>query len=111
MFASELHRRHSEADGISACSVMPGGIHTGLQGDVDTWTMLKWKIVTPFFFKSIEQGAATTLQCALKEDLSGANGGAYYNNCAKTDVASKNSTPEGCQKLWELTEALIDSEE
>ena len=107
MFASELHRRHSKADGISACSVMPGGIHTGLQGDVDMWTMFKWKIVTPFFFKSIEQGAATTLQCALKEDLSGANGGAYYNNCAKTDVAGKNSTPEGCKKLWELTEALI----
>ena len=64
---------------------MPGGIHTGLQGEVSPWTMFKWLVVTPFFFKSIEQGAATTIAALISEKPDGE----YFNNCSKTTVASK----------------------
>ena len=42
--ARELDRKYS-SEGVDAFSVMPGGIHTGLQGHVDIWTKLKWLVV------------------------------------------------------------------
>ena len=62
-----------------------GGIHTGLQNHVSLWKSIKWRVVTPFFFKSIEQGAATTLYAALNVDLSlkmnGRDGGDEKEGC------------------------------
>ena len=82
---------------------MPGGIHTGLQGEVSAWTMFKWLVVTPFFFKSIEQGAATTIAALISEDPDGQ----YFNDCKKTKVATRMHR-EVCTSLWERTEQLLE---
>lgn len=86
LFAKEFHRQYKE-EGISAFSVNPGGIHTGLQGNVDCSIKTAWLIATPFVFKSIPQGAATTVLCALKAGKE--DGGKYFDNCAPTDFAEK----------------------
>jgi retinol dehydrogenase 12 len=107
LFAREFHRRFSE-EGIEACSVMPGGIHTGLQDHVSLWKSIKWRVVTPFFFKSIEQGAATTLYAALNVDLSlKVNGGQYFENCKTSTIANK-MPQEACEFLWTATEAKLE---
>lgn len=109
LFAREFHSRFS-GTGVTACSVMPGGIHTGLQGEVSRWIMFKWQIVSPFFFKTIEQGAATTLT-ACKVDLAlPGNGGAYWENCAPTKLADKLPAAYG-EVLWKWTEALVSGKE
>ena len=46
LFAREAHKRYG-GKGVSAYSLHPGGIHTGLQGHVDAWTMFKWRGGTP----------------------------------------------------------------
>lgn len=105
LFAREYHERHA-SQGVDAASVMPGGIHTGLQGHVDLWTAIKWRVVTPFFFKSIEQGSATTLFAALKAELE--KEGAYFENCKATGIAA-TMPDEACKWLWAATEEKIKS--
>jgi len=110
MFANEFHRRYSEKHGVSAFSVMPGGIHTGLQGDVSLWIHFKWLIVTPFFFKSIQQGAATTLVAATTADPD-VDGGKYFEDCKANNNAEramkKAGGEEAFAKLWEDSERLV----
>lgn len=113
LFARELHCRF-QSRGIFAFSLHPGGIHTGLQGNVSWITAIAWRIVTPFIFKSIAQGAATTIFCATKEGLEKDNGGKYFDNCAPTDVAekvNKNITEQlgadAQSKLWEVSDQLL----
>lgn len=66
---------------------MPGGINTGLQQYVTYWTLLKFAIVSPFFFKTTNQGSATTLACATADtstsltDSSIIKSGEYHDNC------------------------------
>lgn len=96
------------ASGLTAYSVMPGGIHTGLQGHVDWYKMLQWYIVTPFFFKSIEQGAATTLLCATSKDV---QNGEYHDNCAAAPRALEKvlgkAGKDAPDRLWEVSDKIL----
>eukprot|EP00656_Telonema_subtile_P029919 TRINITY_DN32970_c0_g1_i1.p1 TRINITY_DN32970_c0_g1~~TRINITY_DN32970_c0_g1_i1.p1 ORF type:complete len:216 (-),score=57.90 TRINITY_DN32970_c0_g1_i1:110-757(-) len=108
LMARELDRKYS-SEGVDAFSVMPGGIHTGLQGHVDIWTKLKWLVVTPFFFKSVSQGAATTLLCATSPTVQ-AHGGQYFDNCAVTTVVATLEKELGSGvggRCWDATERLL----
>jgi NAD(P)-dependent dehydrogenase (short-subunit alcohol dehydrogenase family) len=105
LFAQGLHRRC----GIVAVSLMPGGIHTALQAHVPFWTMLKWIIVTPLFFKSTAQGAATSILCATSPDVV-EHSGQYFEDCKVTDAWSKVETqvgPDAVEELWTQTESVI----
>lgn len=113
LHAQELHKRYfncGDTPGVAAFSLHPGGIHTGLQGHVDWWTMLKWRVVTPLFFKSIAQGAATSIYCATKPGLE-EHSGKYFDNCKPTDTVIKTEAKMNCddpaKKLWELTEGVL----
>jgi NAD(P)-dependent dehydrogenase (short-subunit alcohol dehydrogenase family) len=107
LFATQLSRR-----GVTAFSVMPGGIHTGLQTHVDLWTMFKWMVVTPFFFKSTSQGAATSIVCATSPDVDDVlqHSGQYFDNCKVTDAVAKVESEVGhdaAEKLWDQTEQVL----
>jgi NAD(P)-dependent dehydrogenase (short-subunit alcohol dehydrogenase family) len=107
LHAVELQKRHAVKN-VLAFPVMPGGIWTGLQEHV---TGLKWLIFTlagPFLFKSVEQGAATTVLCATTAAPETA--GQYYDNCQPTetvDLVLSTSSPEAPAKLWQATETLL----
>jgi NAD(P)-dependent dehydrogenase (short-subunit alcohol dehydrogenase family) len=114
LFARELNARF-QPSGITAFSCHPGGIHTGLQGNVEKSIALAWTIVTPFMFKSIPQGAATTMLCATKPGLE-ASAGKFFDNCAPTDVAEKMAKKlsdeigtDAQTQLWSQTESLLKS--
>ena len=104
LFARGLQKR-----GVLAFSVMPGGIHTGLQAHVNPWIMFKWAIVTPFVFKSTSQGAATSIVCATSPDVI-PHSGMYFDNCKVTDAVSKVESEAGADaadKLWVQTESVL----
>ena len=104
-----LLARGLQKRGTLAFSVMPGGIHTGLQTHVDPWIMFKWAIVTPFFFKSTSQGAATSIVCATSPDVIPHNG-KYFENCQVTDALSKVEAEVGADAadtLWKQTEQVL----
>jgi NAD(P)-dependent dehydrogenase (short-subunit alcohol dehydrogenase family) len=134
LFAVELTKRYA-ADGITANAVMPGGILTGLQKHVPREEMIKrgWMDengVANSRFKTIEQGAATSVWGAVAPELEG-RGGLYLEDCqVKSEVSMeyvqqalkigfKDGYPKGylayavdhdnAKKLWEISEKLVAS--
>jgi NAD(P)-dependent dehydrogenase (short-subunit alcohol dehydrogenase family) len=126
LFAVELDYRGKER-GIRAFAVHPGRIQTDLgrymtEDDLKAMGVYRENGVlkSSFEFKSIEQGAATTVWCAVTPQLNG-KGGVYCEDC---DIASlvpdDSKLPSGvrsyalnkstAEALWNLSERLIDLE-
>ena len=126
LFAVGLTKRWKE-HGIIACSVMPGAINTGLQDDLDDDALraLGWvadqrsgRLVAPPAWKTVEQGAATTLYAAVAPGLAG---GEYLDNCAVASPwTGEGDPPNGyylprvldpdrAWRLWDLSAELTAS--
>ncbi|CAJ1955571.1 unnamed protein product [Cylindrotheca closterium] len=100
---SELDDYYS-ADGCAIKSVClhPGVIKSPL-----------WKHTVPWFLqpvvglianKNLEQGAATTIYCAMARLV---EKGAYYDNCAVTEPTATAQSDKLRMELWEYTESLL----
>lgn len=117
-----LHYRHT---GITANAVMPGTIPTGLQRYLNHeqllsigWVASEGDLIPGPGWKTIEQGAATTIWAAVSPELSGV-GGYYLQDCAigrpwTQEGAPPNGyylpyalDPERAERLWELSQKLI----
>ena len=119
LFALELDRRWSP-EGVHAYSVHPGVIMTDLarhmtKDDFD-WMASRAPRGGDFSFKSVEQGAATSVWAATAPELD-AHGGAYLEDCSvgvPTDDADAPSgvrpwarDPDAAARLWALSEDLV----
>lgn len=60
---------------------------------------------TAFFFKNTDQGAQTTLHCALQEGIEHLSG-RYFSNCTPRELYAKATDDAASKKLWELSERL-----
>jgi NAD(P)-dependent dehydrogenase (short-subunit alcohol dehydrogenase family) len=105
--ARELQERFG-ASGVTFFSVHPGGIHSGLQVHVPLRTRLFWALVTPFFFKSISQGAATQLFCATNAAAI-KHGGKYFADCnpATTSFEDVVNDAELRKKFFDTSDRLV----
>jgi NAD(P)-dependent dehydrogenase (short-subunit alcohol dehydrogenase family) len=113
LFAVELDRRY-QSDRIRAFAVHPGAIvETDLARNYDPAEL---KLVIERArrigsFKSIEQGAATTIWCATSPQLDG-HGGVYCENCDIAEVKAEGDDgvrphaidPGIAQRLWAWSE-------
>lgn len=124
LFAVEFDRRH-RARGVRATSVHPGGIHTELarymspevmQGLLDRIEAERPADAAPFEWKSIPQGAATSVWAgvvASAEDV----GGRYCEDCHVARVVESLELregvrpyaldPERAKALWATSEDLV----
>ena len=120
LFAVEATRRWS-ADGIVANAVMPGGIATPLQRHLPSQyaaDALDAFRAAGTDFKTVEQGAATSVLLAASPLLEGV-GGRYFENCNEAvqverrgkpgqgGVAPYALDPANAERLWELSLKLI----
>jgi NAD(P)-dependent dehydrogenase (short-subunit alcohol dehydrogenase family) len=125
LFSVELTRLYA-SEGIVSNAVMPGGILTGLQKHMTREEQIKrgWidengKVNEQF--KSIEQGASTSIWAAVDSELEGV-GGAYLEDCQ----IAKLSTPavifkeyvghtdyamnkQNATKLWEISKNWLEN--
>ena len=116
LFAVGYHQRFKD-QGVSANSVMPGGIMTPLQRHLPREEMIAFGWMDEAGnvndrFKSTQQGAATSVWAALGSELDGA-GGLYLENCAQAapfDIASPFTgvmphavDPAAAERLWALS--------
>uniref|UniRef100_A0A5F8GLA9 WW domain containing oxidoreductase n=1 Tax=Monodelphis domestica TaxID=13616 RepID=A0A5F8GLA9_MONDO len=53
-----------------------------------------------------QQGAATTVYCAVAPELEGL-GGMYFNNCCRCLPSAEAQNEVTARALWELSERLI----
>ena len=125
LFALELNRRHS-GDGVKAFSVHPGGIMTPLQRHLDKEEMIAmgWmdengeiSEMAKQFFKTPEQGAATTLWCATSPQLE-ERGGEYCEDCDISQLDDSDDRvfagvrswavdAQAAERLWDATNDMI----
>jgi NAD(P)-dependent dehydrogenase (short-subunit alcohol dehydrogenase family) len=120
LFAVEATRRWSE-DGIVANALMPGGIATPLQRHLPAHyaeQALDAFRAAGVDFKSVQQGAATSVLLAASPLLEGI-GGRYFEDCNEAvrvdrrgkpgqgGVAPYALDPANAERLWELSLALI----
>ncbi|WP_159802176.1 SDR family NAD(P)-dependent oxidoreductase [Arthrobacter zhaoguopingii] len=114
LLAVEATRRWAK-DGITANSLMPGGIRTGLQRHQEDNPETR-AIFDAYPWKTLEQGSSTSVLLAASPLLEGI-GGLYFedNNEAEltTDPSSQNGVhphaldPEAAARLWDLGVTMI----
>ena len=111
LFAVEATKRWAP-DGITANALMPGGIRTALQRhqDPDNDPELK-RIFDNYAWKTVEQGAATSVLLAASPLLEGV-GGRYFEDVNEAEphvpgreggVAEYALDPEAATRLWEVS--------
>jgi len=106
LFAKQLnHMLQSKGHKVEAFSVHPGSIRTSLgrslvDEDVKRMTAM------PYRWKTVEQGAATTVVAATDPDLAG-KGGAYLADCNIATPVAWAADMTAAARLWEETEKII----
>ena len=121
LFVVEFDRRH-KARGVRAVAVHPGGILTELARHM-TKELIERMIAQVMAqtdtssaqrgYKSVAQGAATTLWAAVTAPAD-VVGGRYCEDCAVAKVAAKGAgvrpysiDPERAKRLWAMSEELV----
>lgn len=106
-------------DGITANAVHPGGIDTSLSRHMPREELDRIRASGPRF-KTVEQGAATSVLVATWPRLAGV-GGRYFEYCneapvleaphesASTGVAAYAVDSANAERLWEASERLVGS--
>jgi NAD(P)-dependent dehydrogenase (short-subunit alcohol dehydrogenase family) len=117
LFAVEATRRWA-GDGITANSLMPGGIATNLQRHLPPDYMQNARRAGNLPIKTTEQGAATSTLLAVSPELEGV-GGKYYEDCHEAEVSARRTgyapagvapyalDPANAERLWEISERML----
>jgi NAD(P)-dependent dehydrogenase (short-subunit alcohol dehydrogenase family) len=119
LLAVEATRRWAQ-DGITANAVHPGAIaDTNLSRHMDPEALADLRASGRFAFKTIEQGAATSVLVATSPQLEGI-GGRYFQDCNEAAIVDPNTSdvgrsgvaayaldPDNAKRLWELSLALL----
>ncbi|WP_062206462.1 SDR family NAD(P)-dependent oxidoreductase [Demequina salsinemoris] len=123
LFAVEATRRW-QADGIVANTVNPGGVATGLQRHftpAQKASLEAAEAAGVFSYKTIEQGAATTMVAAIRPEFAH-TGGHYLDDGQEAYTVPNDATladhphgvkewaldPELAERLWTVSANLID---
>ena len=124
LFAVEFDRRH-KASGVRATAVHPGGIQTELSRHLTREAIDKLiaeinasqaKGSPPFSYKTIPQGAATSVWAACVAEAE-AIGGRYCEDCHVAELVSDPGIrggvqryaldPQRAQALWQKSEEMV----
>jgi NAD(P)-dependent dehydrogenase (short-subunit alcohol dehydrogenase family) len=117
LFAVEATRRWSD-EGITANAVHPGAIaETNLARYVSADYLAQLRGSGTYRYKTLEQGAATSVLVATSPQLQGI-GGRYFEDCneapvieadaqSTVGVASYAVDPANAERLWNLSQATI----
>ena len=54
------------------------------------------------FVKTLQQGAQTTVYCAVSEELEGVSG-RYFSDCRDQGIVTKATSDEAVERLWQLS--------
>nr|KAG5700646.1 hypothetical protein BaRGS_015476 [Batillaria attramentaria] len=102
LFARELARRLADT-GVTACSLHPGSVRTNLLDNMPFYVRFPMALFR-VFLRSPEEGAQTTLYCALADEVSDLSG-KYFAECelAETQVNALANDEAVCRKLWEIS--------
>ena len=105
LFAKELSRR-LKPGAQTAYAVHPGVIRTNLGRNMGGFAQAVFGAVGPLFTKSIPEGAATEVFCAVHPKAS-AFDGAYLADCNLAACRADADDPALARRLWEVSESIV----
>ncbi|XP_066551819.1 dehydrogenase/reductase SDR family member 13 isoform X2 [Amia ocellicauda] len=104
LFTHELAKR-LQGTNVTCYCVHPGVVRTELSRNCSLWQKVFIKPISKLFFLDAEEGAQTTLHCALQESIEPLSG-RYFSCCAVQEVGAKARDDAVAKKLWEVSERL-----
>src|SRR5580704_2470939 len=120
LFAVELDKR-GQKDGVRAFAVHPGGILTDLLKYMTDEELSRYGVYrengvakipdatkVPERFKTIEEGAATTIWCAVSPQLNG-KGGVYCEDCDIAALVPADSKLNSGVRPWAVDKAAAEA--
>jgi len=110
LFAKEFNDRYKN-DGITAYSLHPGSIQSDLQRHMAESSYVAYylfKTIGARFSKSIPQGAATSVYCAVTPGLE-EKSGHYFSDCNEDDPIAWGKDKAKAVELWEYSQKLVSN--
>ena len=104
LLTAELARR-LEGTGVTANSLHPGVVATGLLDSNKGLTPWIAKLIKPFLWTP-ERGAATCTYLAASSQIEGITG-KYFDNCREAPVSTAAQNARTSQRLWQISEQLV----
>ncbi|KAG5834173.1 hypothetical protein ANANG_G00258640 [Anguilla anguilla] len=102
---NELARR-LQGTGVTANSLHPGVVMTEVMRNYNWLIRLIFNLVGIFFFKSAEEGAVTTIYCAVSEEVEGISGKYFDSDCSLVLPAPLARDSALATKDFEICERL-----
>ena len=103
LFTRELAERLRSHD-VTVNALHPGAVSTGLGAQNYAWSKALLALLRPFF-RSPEQGAATSLYVATAEELNGITG-KYFADCKQANPKPWALDAAAARRLWALSEEM-----
>lgn len=123
LFTMQLNKMY-KSEGIQAFALNPGAIMTNLQNVLSieeqrAMGYFKEDGSLADFFKTVEQGASTSVYAAVAPELDGSDG-EYLEDCAITRIVNENKMEfmgraphavdmKAAEKLWILSENMLEN--
>lgn len=111
MFLKIINVAEAHIEGVNAYSLHPGVIATELGRHLDKtyfpglrWL---WRIFGRFFIKTPEQGAQTTIYCAIDE-TAGSQSGLYYADCKPVTPSKNAQNMDDARQLWNISLNMVN---
>ncbi|XP_007525888.1 retinol dehydrogenase 11 [Erinaceus europaeus] len=103
LFTKELAQR-LKGSGVTVYSVHPGTVHTELTRHSSFLRCVWW--ILSAFIKTPEQGAQTSLHCALTEGLESLSGH-HFSDCQVAWVSPQGRNMTTARRLWDVSCDLL----
>jgi NAD(P)-dependent dehydrogenase (short-subunit alcohol dehydrogenase family) len=103
LFTAELARRCA-GSGVTANSLHPGAVATGLGTNNGAWARRLIALLRPFF-RTPENGAATSVYLASSPAVEGVSG-KYFANCREKRPSRAAQDAAAARRLWEVSARL-----
>ncbi len=104
LMALELQQRYGE-QGLTACSVHPGNMVTTDFGRESGFMRFAFKLMSPFT-KNANQGAATSVLCAVHDPAADVAAG-YFSHCQPEEASPEARNSAVASALWQRSEEWI----
>ncbi|KAM9330233.1 retinol dehydrogenase 11-like [Gastrophryne carolinensis] len=94
--------------GVTVTSANPGIVMTDAMRYYNIVFRFLFNLIGFFFFKTAEEGAASTIFCSVSEEAEGLTGKYIDSDCTITLPSDKARDPAVNKKLWEACEAATN---
>ncbi|XP_065206354.1 retinol dehydrogenase 12-like isoform X2 [Planococcus citri] len=109
LFGKELAER-LKGKGVNTYSLHPGVVRTELTRHLNTAFIPGARPIVRMFLRTFdktpEEGAQTTIYCAVDEKVKDETG-CYYSDCKKVTPSARARKSEDAKKLWDLSVQMV----